>query len=110
MSADRKAAVAAYKERKAPAGVYAVRCEPTGERWVGGAPDLDTIGNRLWFQLRLKAFPYRSLQAAWDAHGEAAFSLDVLEHLEDEDIAYARTAELRNRARHWAETLGAPLI
>ena len=32
---ERKAAVSAYKERKAVAGVYAIRCAKTGEQWVG---------------------------------------------------------------------------
>jgi hypothetical protein len=32
---DRKAAVAAYKERKSACGIYALRCGPSGEVWVG---------------------------------------------------------------------------
>lgn len=40
---DRKAAIAAYKERKVIGGVYAVRCAATGEVWVGrGGPTLPT--------------------------------------------------------------------
>ena len=48
----RKAAVAAYKERKAEPGIYAVRCMASGQAWVGGAPDLATIWNRVSFTLR----------------------------------------------------------
>ncbi len=107
---DRKAAMAAYKERKVSAGVYAVRCEPTGELWVGAAPDLSTIRNRLWFQLTMNACPYRSLQAAWNAHGADSFALEVVERLDDETTTQLRNAELRNRARHWSETLNAPII
>lgn len=40
---ERKAAVSAYKERKAIPGVYAVQCAATGEQWVGSAPDLSLI-------------------------------------------------------------------
>ena len=40
----RKAAVSAYKERKATAGVYAIRCAATDEQWVGTAPDLSRSG------------------------------------------------------------------
>jgi len=32
---ERKAAVSAYKERKAVAGVYAVQCAATGGQWIG---------------------------------------------------------------------------
>jgi len=39
----RKAAVAAYRERKAKAGIYAVVCHATGQRWIGRAADLDAI-------------------------------------------------------------------
>ena len=48
----RKAAVAAYKERKVETGIYAVRCTASDQVWVGIAPDLSTIQNRLWFTLR----------------------------------------------------------
>jgi hypothetical protein len=41
---ERKAAVSAYKERKAVAGVYAIRCAATDEQWVGTAPDLSRSG------------------------------------------------------------------
>jgi hypothetical protein len=34
---ERKAAVSAYKERKAVAGVYAIRCAATDAQWVGAA-------------------------------------------------------------------------
>ena len=49
---DRKAAIAAYKERKADAGLYVVRCAASGQQWVGGTLDLRTIWNRLSFMLR----------------------------------------------------------
>ena len=49
---ERKAAVSAYKERKAVAGVYAVRCAATDEQWVGTAPDLSTIWTRRAFALQ----------------------------------------------------------
>ncbi|MET4040164.1 hypothetical protein ABIC03_001849 [Bradyrhizobium sp. RT6a] len=47
MTIDRKAAIAAHKERKTVAGVYVVRCAASGEAWVGQAPNLDTIQNRI---------------------------------------------------------------
>jgi hypothetical protein len=40
---ERKAALSAYKERRAVAGVYAIHCAATGEQWLGSAPDLSTI-------------------------------------------------------------------
>ena len=49
---ERKAAVSAYKERKATAGVYAIRCAATDAQWVGAAPDLSTIWTRRAFALQ----------------------------------------------------------
>ena len=57
----RKAAIAAYKERKVVAGIYAVRCNPTGERWLGAAPNIATVQNRVWFGLQMGTSPHRRL-------------------------------------------------
>ena len=59
---DRKAATAAYKERKSVCGIYALRCAPSGEVWVGYAGDMEKIRNRLDFILRSGATPHRSLK------------------------------------------------
>lgn len=111
MSIDRKAAVAAYKERKASAGVYVLRCAPSNEAWVGTAPDLGTIENRLRFALRMAATPHRSLQAAAKAHGADAFSYEVLERVEEKDASPELIRKLlKTRQDHWADALGATRI
>ena len=48
----RKALVAAYRERKTIAGVFAVICNATGQAWVGTSRHIDTHRNGLWFALR----------------------------------------------------------
>ena len=110
MSIDRKAAIAAYKERKTIAGIYVVRCAATGESWVGQAPNLGTIQNRIWFSLRQGNHPCRSLQAAWNAHGEAGLALGECERLEDEESSYVRNALLKERMLHWLAELKAEAI
>jgi hypothetical protein len=100
-SADRKAAVAAYKERTATPGIFAVRCAPTGEVWIGESPTIDTHENRLWFTLRQNAHMNRELQAAWAEHGADAFTFEQLERLEPEDTAYVLRAQLKERAAAW---------
>ena len=107
---ERRAATAAYKERKAPAGVFALRCVATGEIWVGHAPDLDKIWNRLSFSLKTGGHPRRALQAAWRQHGEAGFAFERLETLEEPlDEPYLRS-ELEDRAAAWREKLGAAAV
>ena len=108
--ADRKAAITAYKERKTASGIYAVRCLATGDCWVGHAPDLSTIQNRLWFTLKLGTGPHRSLQAAWTAHGADNFVFEQLERMPEEALAFARTALLKKRLAHWRTELKASVI
>ena len=107
---NKKAAIAAYKERKASAGIYAVRCVPTGDCWVGRAPDLGTIQNRLWFGLKHGSSPHRGLQAAWHVHGADQFVFEELERVKDEALPYAREAALKQRLAHWQAELSAIVI
>ena len=107
---ERKAAVSAYKERKVEAGVYAVRCTLSGQIWVGSAPDLSTIQNRLWFTLRQGRNSHRSLQEAWNSYGAEAFAFEVVERLEEEDIDYVRNRMLKDLLMRSAEKLQAVRI
>jgi hypothetical protein len=107
---DRKAAVAAYKERKVAAGIYTIRCIPTSQRWVGRAANLDTIQNRLRFTLQHGIHQNRSLQAAWREHGPDCFIFEVLERLDGAAIAYNRDGALRDRMAHWRAELEATAI
>lgn len=107
---DRRAARAAYKERKTVAGIYAVRCPPAGKVWVGQAQNVDTVRTRLWFGLRLGTSMHRDLQAAWSEHGAESFAFEVLEAMEEEDIAYVRDAVLKERMLDWRARLGAGTI
>ncbi|SFI84057.1 hypothetical protein SAMN05216304_103712 [Bosea sp. OK403] len=99
---DRKAAVAAYKERKIISGIYLIRCTVSGEAWIGACAELSTIQNRIWFMLRFGNHPNKALQLCWDEHGAEAFSFEALERLEEDD-PYIRTARLKERAAHWRE-------
>jgi len=110
VSTDRKAAISAYKERKTIAGIYVVRCAASGAAWVGQAPNLETIQNRVWFTLRQGGHPCRSLQAAWNAHGEAGLTFGECERLEDEESGYVRNALLKERWLHWKTELRAEAI
>lgn len=104
---ERKAAIAAYKQRKIFAGVYAVRCTRTGQRWIGKAPDLSTIQNRIWFALRHDGSRSASLQSAWNSHGEAQFVFEELERLDEDILPLSREILLKERVVHWREQFGA---
>ncbi len=63
----------------------------SGEAWVGQAPNLETIQNRIWFSLRQGSHTCRSLQAAWTAHGPTGLTFGECERLEDEEMATSGT-------------------
>jgi hypothetical protein len=107
---DRKAAIAAYKERKMNFGIYAVRCAGSGEAWVGQSQNLDTVQNRIWFTLRLGNNTHQSLQKAWQRYGAESFSFEVLEQLDEEESSYIRNNLLKERLLHWRSILNAPAI
>jgi hypothetical protein len=104
---ERRAAIAAYKERKIVGGVYLVRCVASAEIWVGQWPNLDAIQSRIWFTLRLGTNPNQDLQASWRRHGPEHFQFEVLERLDEEDTRYIRDALLKERGAHWRSVLNA---
>jgi len=110
VTSDRKAAIAAYKERKTIAGIYVIRCKASPETWVGRAPDLEKIQNRIWFSLHQGSHSCASLQAAWAAHGPDSLTFEECERLEEEETAYIRDALLRERVLHWRSQLGAEAV
>lgn len=105
---NRRALVRDYKEREVQAGIYAVRCAPTGAVWVGGAPDVSTRQNGVWFTLRMGGHSCANLQAAWKTHGEAAFAFEVVEVLDDQKLErLGKASLLAERKAHWRATLNA---
>ena len=107
----RRQLVRDYKERKVPAGIFAVRCAVTGQAWVGRSRNLEQQQNGIWFSLRQAGHPNPTLRAAWAAHGEAAFVFEVLEAIEDGDLSvYGRDNLLKDRDAHWRATLGGTKI
>ncbi|MDG2531780.1 GIY-YIG nuclease family protein [Caulobacter endophyticus] len=104
----RKALLRAYKEEKRTPGIYAVRCERTGQAFVGATENVATRQNGVWFSLRLGSHPNARLQGAWNAHGEASFAFEVLETIDDDGLEpRGRALRLADRRKHWCEVLNA---
>jgi hypothetical protein len=108
MNSSRKAAIQAYKERKAPRGVFAVRCSATGSVWVDSAMDLEAAKNRTWSTLR-HGGPHidKTILVEFAAHGEEAFHYEILEQLDDDVMPLALRDLLKERKLHWLTQLGA---
>jgi len=106
----RKAAITAYKERKAAVGVFAVRCASAGAVWVGQTRDLEKVWNRISFSLRTGADPRRDLQAAWNAHGASGFAFEALERIKEEPLEFALQSALDERTAYWRRRLAAAAL
>jgi hypothetical protein len=106
---DRRARVEAWKEgRKSRAGIFRVDCAAAGKLWLGVSRNLDSQQNGVWFSLRHGSSPNREMQAAWNAHGEAAFAFAEVEELDVEGLsAYLVNQKLQERLRLWCAELGA---
>jgi murein tripeptide amidase MpaA len=107
---DKKAIVAAYKERKTAQGIYAVRCVPTGQRWVGRTADLAAAENRIRFTLRHGGGLFCALRAARLDHGAEAFAFEEIERFDDEALAKLGDRGLKERLAYWCKTLDAEPI
>ena len=59
----RRDAIRQYKERKVPIGIFAIRCRPTGETWVGASRNLDGSVDRLCDFLPLEGKQRRYIDA-----------------------------------------------
>jgi hypothetical protein len=110
VTSERKAAIAAYRERKTVAGIFVIRSQASAAQWVGQSPNLEKIQNRIWFTLRQGSHTCRSLQAAWTAHGPENLSFEACERLDEEETPYIRDALLKERLKHWRAQLGAEAI
>jgi hypothetical protein len=104
---DRKAAIRAYKARKVPSGVFALRCLVTREVWVGSSRDLGVARNGIWFVLRNGNHYDPALQNAWNAHGEGHFAYEILEKAGDNISDLRLPDDLKRMKLYWIERLGA---
>jgi group I intron endonuclease len=81
-------------------GIYVIRNTISGRRYVGSASRIDSRWRMHLKELRQGTHHSRVFQRSWDKHGEAAFSFDVLEFVEDKTSLVARE-------QFWIDALGA---
>lgn len=99
-----------FKEAKAQAGVFAVRCAASGEAWVGPSKNIGQQQNGLWFSLRMGPGGrfHPDLHKAYAAHGADGLAFEVVEVIDDEGLGgYGLDSQLKDRLAHWLAALGA---
>ncbi len=105
----RKELLQQFSERPPQNGVFALKNSATGETWIGVSRNLDTQVNGLRVRLRSNQLVNKDVQASWNAHGEEAFSYEVIERFAETDphvIDLKRT----ERAEHWRAQLNAGTV
>lgn len=87
---NKRAAIKAYKERRAVGGVYSITNTQTGERHLFSTPDLRGAENRFQLTAQTGSCCVLSLQKEWNAYGAGAFCFEVMESLEQGELQEAR--------------------
>jgi hypothetical protein len=71
-----------YKERKLYGGVYTITNTLSGKYLIDYAANLKSVQNRFQFAVTTGTTVHPKLQKDWDELGAQAFTLEVLEELE----------------------------
>ena len=71
-----------YKERKISGGVYTIANTRNGKYFIGHAANIQSVRNRFQFALTTGSTFHPKLQKDWQEFGPQAFTLQVLEELE----------------------------
>ena len=96
-----------YKEEIHPKGIYSVRCIETGQAWGDSSNNLLSSENRLSFSLKTGMHLNKDLQAALKSYGPEAFKFEVMEIFDQDLSSYELNKLLKERRKHWEQTLPA---
>ena len=95
-----------YKEAEIPMGIYRIWSKRSDRSLVGSSLNLPAILNRSRSELRLGGHRNRELESDWDALGEEAFELEILDTLPPRDEpGYDARRELKVLEDLWLERL-----
>lgn len=87
---NKKAAIKAYKERRAVGGVYSITNTQTGEKHLFSTTDLHGAENRFKLTVQTGSCCVLSMQKEWNAYGAEAFCFEVMESLEQGELQESR--------------------
>lgn len=103
---DKRALKREYKESEIPMGIYWIWNKRNDRSLVGSSLNLPAILNRSRQELRLGGHRNRELQSDWNALGEDAFELEILDTLPPcDEPGYDARRELKVLEDLWLERL-----
>ncbi len=96
-----------YKEQTTRHGVFRLHDPATGTSWVDASTTLDTIENRIRFDLRMGTHRNRPLQQAWTEGDPDALQFEILEVFPVDATGYTLENLMKDRKAHWMRELDA---
>ena len=96
-----------YKEQVQAKGIYCVRCTAGAQVWVDCSRNLEASENRLAFSLKTGSILNESLRQDLARFGADTFEFEVLEVFDPDLSAYDLAESLKERRKHWQQTLSA---
>ncbi|KKO50766.1 GIY-YIG nuclease family protein [Paenibacillus sp. DMB20] len=100
----RKELLEEYKQIKTYMGVFQIKNKTNGKIYIGSCPNLKNKWLTLESQLAMGRFANLQLQKDWKELGLEAFTYEVLEEKEADEIADKRW-ELKQMEKKWLEKL-----
>lgn len=95
-----------YRERKKPAGVFAIRNTVNGKVFLGSSLNLEGPLNRHRFMLSIGKHEVPALQQDWNTFGPDHFAFEILEVVKEKDTpGFSVEDELTLLEQIWVETL-----
>ncbi len=103
----RKEIVNEYKERKSRGGVYTITNTLNGKYLIGHAANLKSVQNHFQFAITTGSTVHPKLRKDWEELGVKAFTLEVLEELEQkpEQSQAEFMDDLKTLEQLWRENL-----
>lgn len=77
-----------YKQKEKATGVYQVKNNANGKAFIGSCVDIDSMFNRIRFELATGLDRIPGLLADWREYGEDNFSYEILEKLKIKENEY----------------------
>ena len=101
---DRKELLEKYKQLKTYMGVTQIKNNINGKIYIASYPNLKNKWLTLQSQLNIGRFMNSQLQKDWNEMGPEAFTFEVLEEKETEDVTDIKW-ELKQMEKPWLEKL-----
>lgn len=76
----------AYKENPLPMGVYQIKNNNNGKIFVASSMNIPGSFNSHRFQLKFNVHRNMALQEDWQLHGDSAFTFEILETIDPEEL------------------------